>query len=424
MSVGETRAARGPDVLIAGAGLAGLAAAVGFARSGFDVVLSGAGERTGRGRTVALLDGSVAFLDSLGLWARLQAEAAPLRSLRLIDDTGTLFPPRPVEFHAAEIGLDAFGWNIENDRMAETLAAEVARAPGLERLMRGVGAYDFAADAVRARLDDGRTISARLAIGADGRDSKPRRAAGVGVRVHGYGQSALTALLAHRLPHHDFSTEFHTRGGPFTLAPLPASAVAPNRSSLVWVMADKDARRRQALDNEALADEVERQAQSLLGAMRIESERGIIPMTRQVVPRIVATRLALIGDAAHVFPPIGAQGLNLGLRDVQAIVACAAEARKAGQDIGGPEALSAYEGLRRPDIMLRTGVVDGLNRALLTHFAPVDFARGASMAALSAIGPLRRFVMREGLGPYARRRSPKSSTPGLRPAAAIDSLPR
>ena len=424
MTNGQTPARRASDVLVAGAGLAGLAAAFGFARAGFDVVLSGAGERTGRGRTVALLDPSVAFLDSLGLWTRLRAEAAPLRSLRLIDDTATLFPPRPVEFHAAEIGLDAFGWNLENDRMAEMLAAEVADAAGLERVASGVGAYEFGPDAVRARLEDGRTISARLAIGADGRDSKARRAAGLVARPHAYGQSALTALLAHRLPHHDFSTEFHTRGGPFTLVPLPATAAAPNRSSLVWVMADKDARRREALDNEALAGEIERQAQSLLGAVRIEGERGIFPMTRQIVPRIVARRLALVGDAAHVFPPIGAQGLNLGLRDVETIVACAVEARNTSQDIGGPEALSTYEQARRPDIVLRTGMVDGLNRALLTHFAPVDFARSAALATLSVVGPLRRFIMREGLGPQASMRRAKSSTPGFPPAAATPSRPR
>jgi 2-octaprenyl-6-methoxyphenol hydroxylase len=277
---------------------------------------------------------------------------------------------------------------------------------------------------VRARLEDGRAISARLAIGADGRDSKARRAAGLDARIHAYGQSALTAFLAHRLPHHDFSSEFHTRGGPFTLVPLPASAAAPNRSSLVWVMADEDARRREALDNEALAEEIERQARSLLGAMRIEGERGIFPMTRQIVPRIIAGRLALVGDAAHVFPPIGAQGLNLGLRDVEAIIACAVEARDASRDIGGATALSAYERDRRPDIVLRTGVVDGLNRALLTHFAPVDFARGAALATMSAIGPLRRFVMRQGLGPHTARLRAKSSTPGSPPAAATPSRPR
>jgi 2-octaprenyl-6-methoxyphenol hydroxylase len=396
---------RGADVLIAGAGLAGLVAAFGFARAGFDVVSCGADERSGRGRTVALLDRSVAYLESLGLWAPLAGRAAPLRALRLIDDTGTLFPPRPVEFRSSEIGLDAFGWNIENDAMADALGAEIAGFPGVERLAVGVAAYDFSGGAVRARLEDGRAISARLAVGADGRTSPARRAAGLEARTHRYPQSALTALLAHRLPHGDFSTEFHTRGGPFTLAPLPASDGAPHRSSLVWVMSEEEARRREALDDEALSLEIERQARSILGAMRLTSERGFFPMVRQIVPRIAAERLALIGDAAHAFPPIGAQGLNLGLRDVEAIVGLARAARAAGRDIGGPEVLSEYERARRPDIAMRTGVVDSLSRALLTQFAPLDFARGAGLAALSAIGPLRRFVMREGVAPHFAQRA-------------------
>ena len=130
-------------------------------------------------------------------------------------------------------------------------------------------------------------------------------------------------------------------------------------------------------------------------------------MVRQVVPRIVAERLALIGDAAHAFPPIGAQGLNLGLRDIETLVACAREARAEGRDIGGEEALREYERRRRADITMRTAAVDGLNRSLLAHFAPVDFARGAGLAALDGIGPLRRLVMREGVSAglhnFARR---------------------
>jgi 2-octaprenyl-6-methoxyphenol hydroxylase len=394
------------DILIAGAGLAGLTAAFGFAQAGFDVVCCGVAERTGGGRTVALLDHSASFLKSLGLWTGLEPHVAPLRALRLIDDTGTLFPSRPIEFRSAEIGLDAFGWNIENDGMAEALAASVAQTSRIERIATGIEAYEFGPDAVRARLKDGRPIAARLAVGADGRDSKARRAAGLEARLHRYPQTALTAHLAHRLPHDDFSTEFHTRGGPFTLVPLRGSRTAANRSSLVWVMGQEDARRRAALDDEALSREIEALAHSLLGAMRIEGERGFFPMSRQIVPKITAERLALVGDAAHVLPPIGAQGLNLGLRDVEATIACAVEARAEGRDIGGPETLRAYEGARRSDVALRTGAVDSLNRALLARFAPADLARSAGLATLSAVGPLRRFVMRAGIGPRQAGRLP------------------
>ena len=210
------------DVMIAGAGLAGLTAAIAFARAGFRVLACGADERTARGRTVAMLDRSVAYLESLGLWSAIEPSAQAMRSLRLIDDTGALFPPRPVEFHCSEIGLETFGWNVENDRMADALAACAERTPGLERIRTPVASYDFGGQTALARLEDGRSVAAVLVIGADGRGSHARKAAGLSVRAHRYPQSALTAFLTHRLPHCDTSTEFHTRQGPFTLVPLPA----------------------------------------------------------------------------------------------------------------------------------------------------------------------------------------------------------
>jgi 2-octaprenyl-6-methoxyphenol hydroxylase len=391
------------DALVAGSGLAGLTAAIAFARAGFDVVACGVDERLAQGRTVALLDRSVAFLESLGLWAAIEPQAAAMGALRIIDDTGSLFPPRPVEFQSWEIGLDSFGWNVENDRMADTLSAQAACAPGLERIASPVMRYALSGEKALAQLEDGRVVASAIVIGADGRMSPARRAAGLSTRVLRYPQSALTALLAHRLPHGGASTEFHTRTGPFTLVPLPPSDPAPHRSSLVWVMSDEEARRRKGLEDAALAAEIERQARSILGAMRLEGPRGLFPMARQIVPRIVGPRLALVGDAAHSFPPIGAQGLNLGLRDVKEIVERAIEARAEGRDIGGPETLARYQRARRPDIAIRAAAVDGLNQALLTRFAPVDFARGAGLAALGAIGPLRRFVMSEGVGPRLAR---------------------
>jgi 2-octaprenyl-6-methoxyphenol hydroxylase len=395
----EISADRPCDVLVAGTGLAGLTAAIAFAEAGFDVVCCGADERIAGGRTVAMLDRSVAYLESLGLWRAIEAEAAPMRTLRLIDDTGGLFPPRPLEFQSMEIGLDAFGWNVENDRMADALTGHAARMPGLERMRPTVVRYDFSGEKAIAELDDGRRVASAIVIGADGRNSLARRAAGLPTRTSRYKQSALTALLAHRLPHCDASTEFHTRDGPFTLVPLPPRDASPNRSSLVWLMADEEARRRGAMAAAALEGEIERQARSILGAMRLEGQPGVFPMIRQIVPAITSDRLALVGDAAHAFPPIGAQGLNLGLRDVKAIVALAREARNEGRDIGGESVLQSYQRARRADIALRTGFVHGLNQALLTRFAAVDFARGAGLAALGAIGPLRRFVMREGIAP-------------------------
>jgi 2-octaprenyl-6-methoxyphenol hydroxylase len=164
-------------------------------------------------------------------------------------------------------------------------------------------------------------------------------------------------------------------------------------------MSRAEAARRAALDDDALAGEIEEQARSLLGAMRVEGERGVFAMARQSVTRLAATRLALIGDAAHVFPPIGAQGLNLALRNVKGLIEAAREAAAKREDIGGEAALERYCRSRGPDVAARACAVDALNRSLIARFAPIDAARGVGLAALRAIGPLRRFVMREAIAP-------------------------
>ncbi len=381
------------DVFVVGAGLAGLAAAIGLARAGFRVISCGEVERLGQGRTVALLGPSIDLLERLGVWPEFASRAAPLRTLRIIDDTGSLFAPRPVTFHAHEIGRDAFGWNMENAGLAEALEAAAMDADRLIRIAGKVVAFDFTPDGATLRLEDGRALTARLVVGADGRNSPSRRAAGIEAILHRYPQSALTVILRHTRSHEDASSEFHTRQGPFTLVPLPPEAGARHRSSLVWVMNEAEAARRAALDDTALAREIERQGRALLGAMTIGGARGVFPMGRQSARSLVATRLALIGDAAHAFPPIGAQGLNLGLRDVEGLITAA----EAADDIGDAATLKRYAESRRSDVALRTAAVDGLNRALLAHLPPIDALRGLGLAALAGVGPLRRLAMRQGL---------------------------
>jgi 2-octaprenyl-6-methoxyphenol hydroxylase len=243
-------------------------------------------------------------------------------------------------------------------------------------------------------LADGSSLDAGLVVAADGRNSALRKQAGIRTRTWSYPQSALTTILAHDRDHRETSTEFHTRNGPFTLVPLPGP-----RSSLVWVTRPAEAERLAALPDSELASAIEKQAQSYLGAMRIDGPRAAVPMTGLSVERYFAPRLALVGEAAHVFPPIGAQGLNLGLRDVASLRDAVVDAREAGDSPGSDEALMRYQRSRDLDVRLRTAAVDSLNRTLLSAFLPADFLRGAGLLALSHLGPLRRAVMREGIMP-------------------------
>ncbi len=256
----------------------------------------------------------------------IERRGAALRALRLIDDTGALWRAPTVEFHAGEIGLDAFGWNIENADLVDTLAVEASRRPWLTMIASRVAIYDWDGAVPIAHCEDGNRIAARLVVAADGRDSPARLSADISVRTRRLPQTALTAILSHARPHNDFSTEFHTRQGPFTLVPLPPAGGDLHRSSLVWVMAHQEARRRMALGDDALAAEIEEHAQSIHGAMRISGGRGAFPLATQTATNMIAPRLALVGDAAHVVPPIGAQGLNLGLRDAGLLIEIAVAA--------------------------------------------------------------------------------------------------
>ena len=255
-------------------------------------------------------------------------------------------------FRRAEIGLDAFGYNIENRHLVAALEAAAQRLPSLARIADEAASIDHDTDGATVALENGDSVAARLVIGADGRQSLCRAAAGIESDSASYPQTALTFNLRHSRPHHDTSTEFHTASGPFTLVPLPGE-----RSSLVCVVEPSEAEELLALDDAALAEEIERRSHSILG--KIDGRTRAVADFRSPVadraPLRATSRIALVGEAAHLIPPIGAQGLNLGLRDAATIAELVVAAHRSGRDVGRGRACSpATTGCAAPTLTGRT----------------------------------------------------------------------
>ncbi|WP_417668547.1 UbiH/UbiF family hydroxylase [Roseibium sp.] len=388
------------DIAVIGAGPAGMTAALLFASKGFDTALVAPKVNHEDGRTTALLQASVDLLDNIGIWNELAPRAAPLSKMRMIDDTGRLIRAPETTFDSAELDLPAFGYNLLNKDLNRILEEAAVREPNLTFVHALAEGYDFDEAHATVHLARDNTISAKLVVAADGRNSPARSAAGIDVRRWDYPQVAVVLNLEHDRPHGDASTEFHTPTGPFTLVPLPGRA-----SSLVCVVKPEQADALVALSDDLLARELETRAHSILGKFSIASKPQKFPLSGLTAKRLMGPRLALIGEAAHVFPPIGAQGLNLGLRDVASLGNILSTAKAQSKDIGAHDTLEVYEKQRFTDINSRTAAVDALNRSLLTDFLPVQFARSAGLYLADKIPPLRRFLMREGIAPGTRRKS-------------------
>jgi 2-octaprenyl-6-methoxyphenol hydroxylase len=385
-----------PVAVVIGRGPAGLTAAISLAEGGVDTALVGLRPAKPDNRTTALLAGSISVLETLAVWESCADTAAPLRTMRIVDDTGRLWRAPEVKFSAREIERDAFGYNIENRHLIAALEKRARDFPTLRLVEDEVSEILPQADGIIAKLKGGGNLRGQIVIGADGRKSVCRSAAGIALDERSYRQLALTLCLSHSRPHHDTSTEFHTPSGPFTLVPLPG-----NRSSLVWVLDPDAAHELAARDDIELGAAVEKSSHSILGKMKIEPGRGLFALHVATARRFADKRVALVGEAAHVLPPIGAQGLNLGLRDAATVVALVIAAQREGRDSGGADVMSRYDQMRRTDVGSRTLAIDLLNRSLLSDFLPVQGARGLGLYLLDRIGPLRRAVMREGIVPAA-----------------------
>jgi len=391
------------DIFIAGGGIAGLSTALAFAREGFSVVLASPAppvtEAAADGsdlRSTAFLQPAKALFEEIGLWPALAADAVPLEGLAIVDSAG--WPPEVRDsrtFRAADLGQDCFGWNLINWRVNAALIEVLAAEPRVE-LRFGARFERLTTRSTEAlvRLSTGDSVAARLVIAADGRASAVRAAAGIDVDITRYGQKALAFTVTHPVPHENVSTEIYNRGGPFTLVPLPDQEGQP-ASAIVWMNPG-----RKALDLAAMAVpefEAEMSARSChwLGPLRLLTGRRIWPIVSLRAERLTARRTAILAEAAHVVPPIGAQGLNTSLND---LIALRDLARERPEALGTEAMLAAYERDRAGDIRARVAAIDLFNRVTRSGDPRMQALRLAGLRAIHGMAPLRKAVMRAGMG--------------------------
>jgi 2-octaprenyl-6-methoxyphenol hydroxylase len=386
------------DAIVVGGGPAGLTAAIALADTGAKTALLARRAPYADNRTTALLGASTDLLERLDVWRRCRDQAAALRTMRLVDDTGRLIRAPEVRFSSEEIGLDQFGYNIDNRSLMAALEERASELAALTRFDDTAAAVDPRDAEVSIHTSAGGSLSARVVIGADGRQSLSREAAGIDVKRRDLQQSALTFNIAHSRSHKNISTEFHTPHGPCVFVPLPG-----NRCSVVWVSAAREAERLMALGDDELSDAAEKQSHSILGNVRVEPGRNLFPLSIESPKQFASHRVALVGESAHVLPPIGAQGLNMGLRDAADIADIVGQAISLGEDPGAPQVLARYQSARRADVTSRMFAIDLANRSLLSDFVGMQSLRAAGLHLIGSFGPLRRLAMREGLAPSWKR---------------------
>ncbi len=390
------------QVAVIGSGIVGLCAALGSARLDLTTALIAPAKAEPDGKTSALLGESVTILKTLDVWDEAEKVAFPLKTMRIIDGTKRLVRAPQTDFIASEIGQVEFGFNIENKLLGKILATKCDQHSNLTNFKLALENINVCADEpAMLTMGDGSTVSADFIIAADGRNSEVRRALSIGERNWEYPQLALVGNFTHTLPNNDTSTEFHTETGPFTLVPL-----GKNRSSMVCVVDEKGARDLLSLSKPELNLELEHKMRSILGKISIEADLKSFPLSGMVAKSFSNGPVMLAGEAAHAFPPIGAQGLNLGLRDIKA----ALELLSTNHAHTPASVGEKYAQMRRADILSRTASVDMLNRSLLSDFLPMQAGRSFGLYALGQVGPLRRLMMREGMAPGSSSKNTNSNS--------------
>lgn len=390
------------DVIISGAGPAGLTLSLLLARAGFSVVLidpetpkADDQDNKPSGRTAALLNSSINVLKTAGIWDEVQSIGTALKIMRIIDDSEGIENQIAVAFEARDVGFDAFGYNIPNSQLKNALLKKVKVVKNLTHLCpQKLAGYEINRTHVIAQTEDGKKISASVIIGTDGRNSMVRTVSGIESTVRDYGQMAMTCMISHTTPHNFTSTELHRSGGPFTFVPMPG-----NKSSIVWVEKTDDAKRYLAMKKPEYEQAIQDRTCGFLGTVKLESNPESWPLMFLDTKSLIGERSALAAEAAHVMSPIGAQGLNLSLRDVATLAEVLTDAARLGEDIGSKSVLARYERRRMIDIKSHVTGIDGLNRAVANDKGFINDLRRLGLKSLKNVPALKNFAMTQGLVP-------------------------
>lgn len=397
----SVRGRSGLDAVVVGGGAVGAALALALLREGRRVALVEQRPPAAWSidapdlRVYALAPDSTAWLDELGVWAGVvAARVQPYRRMRVWDAAGG----GELAFDADSLARAELGVIVEHGLLVDALWQALRAQPGLQlHCPAQVATLEQDAAGVALRLDDGSRLRAALAVAADGADSSLRELAGIAVERRDYGQRGIVGYVATEHGHEDTAWQRFLPSGPLAVLPfVDTEGLAGRRSSLVWTLPEAEAQRVLDLSDEAFASELTRAFDARLGAMRALSPRLAFPLRRQLATRYLAGRVVLAGDAAHAVHPLAGQGVNLGLRDAQALCL-----HLDGCELAEPLAvrrLARYARRQRSDNALAAWSFDGLNR-LFSNADPLPtLLRGSALGAVGRIAPLRQMFARRALG--------------------------
>jgi 2-octaprenyl-6-methoxyphenol hydroxylase len=384
-------APRKVDAVVVGGGLSGLAAVVAVAKTGLNVIHVAPKSPVDR-RTSALMMPSVQYLQDSGLIDDPAGLGVPLTQIRIIDATRRLLRAPETLFDSKEAGLDAFGWNFANTKLNAAFEAAKAAFDNIESIETTVKDLKVGPGTSVLTLGNGEILETSLLVGADGKRSLVREEGNFRARENGFTQAALVCDLTLGRAIGGASIEFHYPQGPFTLVPA-----GDKRANLVWIDDRTVLEAAQKSGAEALVATFLEKSMRLFGDIALASPAHVFPLSTISVDKAGADGVVLVGESAHAFPPIGAQGLNLGLRDVADL----SEALEMvnGTEPGWAKAVSEDYASRRAGDLTRTGtLVDGLFRSLLADMLPAQALRAGGLWALKLMPGLRKQAFGIGMG--------------------------